>query len=145
MKIRYRNFTRDASRYPWAADVPEKLVRKPKILSAWEFIQFIIALFFGGIIVFNSETWQEWVFLIIPVGFFISAFLLASDNHLYRRFSLLSVALSITWLAYQGVTTKALLFSVSAGLPLFVFCGAMYVGTKSTAYYAWCESKYAAT
>ena len=140
MKIRYRNFTRGGDSYPWATRVSEELVRKPKVLVIWEFIQFVISLVWGGIVIANAGSWVQWVQLVIPVGFLISAICLALDNHLYRVLSLLSVFSTLLWLAFQKPQAEALALTVVFGLVLLIFSGSMFFGQKSRAYFAWCRS-----
>ena len=146
MKIRYRNFTRIGANYPWASDVPNELIRKPTLLTVWEFTQFIIALACGFILIANADTWTGWSLLVIPLGYLASALCLAFDSHHYRALSTASVLSSMGWLAYQlsragkEVNDGVILAAVIVALMLTLVTGYMYVNQKASAYYAWCRS-----
>lgn len=141
VKINYRNFTRLGANERWAKRVPEELIRRPKILDVWEFVQFLVALVGGAIVVFNAKEIEEWLFLLVPVGFLASALLMAIEHHAFRATSTLSVALGILSIAYFLQGESRFFIVLILGLISVAFVGSMYVGSKAASYYAWCKKK----
>jgi hypothetical protein len=102
MKIRFRNFNRGEDQHPWIKNISGELIRKPKYLVAWEFLQFILAVLGSAMVYFYAASWEHWVLIGIPASYLAAALLLAFDNPLYRAVSLLSVLASIVFLLYLG-------------------------------------------
>ena len=141
MKINYRNFSRLGANERWAKRVPEELIRRPKILDVWEFVQFLIALGGGAVVAYNANKFQEWVFLLVPIGFLASALLMAIEHHAFRVTSTLSVALGLFSVAYCYQGEGRIFTVLMLGVPLVAFVVNMYVGSKAASYYVWCKTK----
>ncbi len=117
------------------------LIRKPKLLAAWEFLQFLLAIFGGVLAAANTDSWLAASLLAIPVGFIIAALLLAFDHYLFRATSSFTVLAAVIWLIYFGSSNDIPGVAVAASSLLIIFVGSMYIGTESRAYYAWCKNR----
>ena len=140
MKIRFQNFRRLGAGFQWRDPIPKELARKPKTLVVWEFIQFLIGLSLTFIILFNLTGLLRYGFLVVPAMYLIAAYLLATNDYLYRACS--SIASTFYFLLLWFVFREQL-FSLRGIITLsipFGFMLLMYLNPKCKAYYAWCKS-----
>ncbi len=138
MKFRFRNFTRLGANFPSESIIAEELVRKPKVLVAWEFIQFLLALALSIIITFTLK--HTWVLIPLPMGYFFAAILLALDNYRYRLISSITVTANLLGITYLILEMPVGYTGFFVGLALIFFLIAMYAPKKSRAYFLWCRS-----
>lgn len=140
MKIHFRNFSRIGSRFPWAKEIPEHLVVKPRLLSLWEYCQLFLFFSFGFLAVFSYPKLDFLIPLSISIGYISSALLMAWDNDKYRIFSTITVVVSLIFFWENDKISILDWRTLIIPTALLLIVLYMYCGKKAKRYYMHCKS-----